>query len=92
MDHVWTNVHGWISVDNVHGWATCRQFVTGGAHFDGRDSLGIDYPIRNRITKLYGVRVDSCGERGSKTTVLHILSTCLRVTIWLSCVYRRSRI
>ena len=29
--------------------------------------------------------MDSCGERGSKTTLLHILSTCPRVHTWPLC-------
>ena len=37
MDHVWTMSTGGSRVENFHGWATCRQLVTGGAHVDGRD-------------------------------------------------------
>ena len=28
---------GGSRVENFHGWATCGQLVTGGAHVDGRD-------------------------------------------------------
>ena len=90
------NLHGWITCGQCprvdHVW----KFSTGGPHVDSWSrvehmwtegiSPEIDKPIRNRHTKLYGVRVDSCGERGSKTTLLHILSTCPRVHTWLSCV------
>ena len=42
MDHVWTMSTDGSRVDNVHGWATCGQLVTGGAHVDGKDSPEID--------------------------------------------------
>ena len=74
-------------VDNVHEWAAHGQLFTGRAHVEEGIHLELFNQSETALQKIYGERVDSCGERGSKTTYfIHIvLFACPRVITWLSC-------
>ena len=97
VDQLWTMSTDGSRVDNVHGWITCGKFPRVGHMWTvghGWSTCGRKgFPLRlinQSETALQNymvyVHVDSCGERGSKTTLFHILSTCPRVHTWLSCV------